>query len=186
MKDARKRVRQASGWHVCDQKADVCHQKLLMYRQTDAAGGRRSLGGFWKTNQRGREGGREKKGWRLSETKRRKDEMKSRDGRSCLSGSSSSSSLFFLILFPPHSSLSFHFSSLSSYFKHPLLSFFSSLHPLPLLSYSSPPLLHVFLNSSSLRHPLSALFQNLFFLPLLSLPSIIFSLSSRLPVEWMN
>lgn len=56
-REIRKWVCQASGWHVSDEKAAVCHQKLLMYKQTDAAGGRGSLVGFWKTNQRGRRGG---------------------------------------------------------------------------------------------------------------------------------
>lgn len=51
---------------MSDEKAAVCHQKLLMYKQIDAAGGRRSLGGFLKKESKERrregEGGREKEG----------------------------------------------------------------------------------------------------------------------------
>lgn len=41
-----------------EKRAVVCRRILLMYKQIDTAGGRKSLDGFWKTNQRdGRVGG---------------------------------------------------------------------------------------------------------------------------------
>lgn len=47
---------------MSDEKAAVCHQKLLMYKQTDAAGGRGEFGRLLKNESKREEGGREVNG----------------------------------------------------------------------------------------------------------------------------